>query len=131
MNRFGKKNFLGTFTPPFAVINDLELLESLSDRDWRSGTAEAVKVALIKDRVFFESIEADGGRFDASRCRRHGTPYLSMRATAPPAHQRTAIHLRRALPGRSISAIGPHINWSNSRITDLMARRSGSDRYRS
>jgi 3-dehydroquinate synthase len=57
VNRFGKKNFLGTFTPPFAVINDLELLESLSDRDWRSGTAEAVKVALIKDRVFFESIE--------------------------------------------------------------------------
>ena len=57
VNRFNKKNFLGTFTPPFAVINDLELLESLSDRDWRSGTAEAVKVALIKDRIFFASIE--------------------------------------------------------------------------
>jgi 3-dehydroquinate synthase len=57
VNRFNKKNFLGTFTPPFAVINDLELLESLSDRDWRSGTAEAVKVALIKDRAFFELIE--------------------------------------------------------------------------
>jgi 3-dehydroquinate synthase len=57
VNRFHKKNFLGTFTPPFAVINDLELLESLSDRDWRSGAAEAVKVALIKDRAFFESLE--------------------------------------------------------------------------
>jgi 3-dehydroquinate synthase len=57
VNRFNKKNFLGTFTPPFAVINDFELLESLSDRDWRSGTAEAVKVALIKDTEFFESIE--------------------------------------------------------------------------
>jgi 3-dehydroquinate synthase len=57
VNRFNKKNFLGTFTPPFAVLNDLELLESLPDRDWRSGTAEAVKVALIKDRVFFQSIE--------------------------------------------------------------------------
>jgi 3-dehydroquinate synthase len=57
VNRFHKKNFLGTFTPPFAVINDFELLESLPDRDWRSGTAEAVKVALIKDRVFFQSIE--------------------------------------------------------------------------
>jgi 3-dehydroquinate synthase len=33
------------------------LLESLPDRDWRSGTAEAVKVALIKDRIFFQSIE--------------------------------------------------------------------------
>jgi len=57
VNRFNKKNFLGTFTPAFAVINDLELLESLSDRDWRSGTAEAVKVALIKDRAFFELIQ--------------------------------------------------------------------------
>ncbi len=59
VNRFSKKNFLGTFTPPFAVINDFELLDSLSDRDWRSGTAEAVKVALIKDREFFGWIEAN------------------------------------------------------------------------
>jgi 3-dehydroquinate synthase len=57
VNRFGKKNFLGTFTPPFAVINDFEFLDSLPDRDWRSGTAEAVKVSLIKDRAFFEWIE--------------------------------------------------------------------------
>ncbi|HEY7208779.1 MAG TPA: 3-dehydroquinate synthase [Bryobacteraceae bacterium] len=57
VNRFNKKNFLGTFTPPFAVINDFELLESLSDRDWRSGAAEAVKVSLIKDKEFFRWIE--------------------------------------------------------------------------
>lgn len=57
VNRFGKKNFLGTFTPPFAVINDSELLSSLPDRDWISGTSEAVKVALIKDGVFFDWIE--------------------------------------------------------------------------
>jgi 3-dehydroquinate synthase len=59
VNRFNKKNFLGTFTPPFAVINDFELLDSLLDRDWRSGTAEAVKVALIKDQEFFGWIEAN------------------------------------------------------------------------
>jgi 3-dehydroquinate synthase len=58
INQFGKKNFLGTFAPPFAVINDLEFLESLSDRDWRSGLAEAVKVGLIKDASFFEYLEA-------------------------------------------------------------------------
>lgn len=57
VNRYGKKNFLGTFAPPFAVINDLEFLESLSDRDWRSGVAEAVKVGLIKDATFFEYLE--------------------------------------------------------------------------
>lgn len=57
INLFGKKNFLGTFAPPFAVINDLEFLESLSDRDWRSGLAEAIKVGLIKDAAFFGYLE--------------------------------------------------------------------------
>jgi len=47
------KNFLGTFAPPFAVINDLDFLNSLPDEDWRGGIAEAFKVALIKDRDFF------------------------------------------------------------------------------
>lgn len=58
INAFGKKNFLGTFAPPYAVINDSTFLHSLSDRDWRSGIAEAVKVALIKDADFFEFIRA-------------------------------------------------------------------------
>lgn len=56
INAFGKKNFLGTFAPPYAVLNDFDFLTTLSDRDWRSGIAEAVKVALIKDRDFFEFI---------------------------------------------------------------------------
>ena len=56
INAFGKKNFLGTFAPPFAVLNDFDFLDSLSNRDWGSGIAEAVKVALIKDRSFFEFI---------------------------------------------------------------------------
>lgn len=56
INAFGKKNFLGTFTPPYAVFNDFDFLHTLDDRDWRSGIAEAVKVALIKDAGFFEFI---------------------------------------------------------------------------
>lgn len=59
INAFGKKNFIGTFAPPFAVINDVAFLSTLSDRDWRSGTAEAVKVALLKDATFFGWIEAN------------------------------------------------------------------------
>src|SRR5690606_14594398 len=57
INYRGKKNFLGTFVPPFAVINDYNFLNTLSDRDWRAGISEAVKVALIKDREFFEWLE--------------------------------------------------------------------------
>jgi 3-dehydroquinate synthase len=56
INAFGKKNFLGTFMPPYAVLNDFEFLTTLDDRDWRSGIAEAVKVALIKDADFFDFI---------------------------------------------------------------------------
>ena len=57
INAFGTKNFLGTFTPPYAVINDGSFLVTLEDRDWRAGIAEAVKVALIKDPVFFRKLE--------------------------------------------------------------------------
>lgn len=57
INYNGKKNFLGTFAPPSAVFNDDKFLLTLSDRDWRSGISEAVKVALIKDAEFFYWIE--------------------------------------------------------------------------
>jgi len=57
INYFGKKNFIGTFTPPVAVLNDISFLTTLNDRDWRSGIAEAVKVALIKDSKFFDWLE--------------------------------------------------------------------------
>jgi 3-dehydroquinate synthase len=54
INAFGKKNFVGTFAPPFAVINDVRFLETLGIRDMLAGMAEAVKVSLIRDRTFFQ-----------------------------------------------------------------------------
>jgi 3-dehydroquinate synthase len=57
LNAFGKKNFIGTFAPPVAVLNDFAFLPTLSRRDWLGGVAEAVKVALIKDAPFFDFIE--------------------------------------------------------------------------
>ncbi len=59
INAFGKKNFLGAFSPPYAVLNDSRFLTTLSERDWRSGVSEAVKVALIKDAAFFNFIEVN------------------------------------------------------------------------
>jgi 3-dehydroquinate synthase len=58
VNAFGRKNFLGTFAPPFAVVNDFDFLTTLAARDLRAGIAEAVKVALIKDRAFFDTLYA-------------------------------------------------------------------------
>ena len=65
VNLFGKKNFIGTFVPPFAVINDLQFLESLDRRDRISGVVEAVKVAALKDAAFFEDMAAHAPRIAA------------------------------------------------------------------
>ena len=59
LNAFGQKNFIGTFTPPYAVINDFQLLGTLPSREKRSGYVEAVKVACIRDAEFFNTIERD------------------------------------------------------------------------
>jgi len=56
VNLFQKKNWIGTFAVPWGVINDTTLLDTLSDRDFRCGFAEAVKVALLKDSDFFAHI---------------------------------------------------------------------------
>ena len=61
INLFGKKNFVGTFVPPFAVINDSRFLESLGPRDRISGVAEAVKVALLRDPGFYRYLETNVG----------------------------------------------------------------------
>ncbi|MDE0943233.1 MAG: 3-dehydroquinate synthase [Alphaproteobacteria bacterium] len=59
VNAFGVKNFVGTFAPPFAVLNDFAFIESLQRRDKIAGMAEAVKVALIRDNDFFTWLETN------------------------------------------------------------------------
>ena len=54
INHFQKKNWIGTFAVPWAVINDAEFLETLPDREFVSGFSEAVKVSLLKDRGAFD-----------------------------------------------------------------------------
>jgi 3-dehydroquinate synthase len=58
INAFGKKNFIGTFAPPFAVLDDAHFLETLPRRERIAGMAEAVKVACIRDAAFFDWLEA-------------------------------------------------------------------------
>ncbi|MFM9849152.1 MAG: 3-dehydroquinate synthase [Hyphomicrobiaceae bacterium] len=57
VNLKGSKNFVGTFAPPFAVLNDLSFIDDLPPRDKIAGMAEAVKVALIRDAEFFHWLE--------------------------------------------------------------------------
>ncbi len=62
VNLHGIKNALGVFAPPFAVINDFCFLLSLPDREWISGLAEAFKVAIIRDRGFFDFLSSEAAR---------------------------------------------------------------------
>jgi len=57
VNLKGSKNFVGTFAPPFAVLNDLDFVIDLPPREKIAGMAEAVKVALIRDATFFGWLE--------------------------------------------------------------------------
>jgi 3-dehydroquinate synthase len=65
MNEHGQKNFIGTFAPPFAVLNDVTLLTTLPNGEWVGGIAEAFKVALIKDAAFFDWLCGAAGRLRA------------------------------------------------------------------
>ncbi len=65
VNRFGGKNLIGTFAPPWAVINDPAFLRTLAPEDWRGGLAEAFKVAAIKDRQFWLFLQAHADELKA------------------------------------------------------------------
>jgi 3-dehydroquinate synthase len=62
VNAYGVKNLVGSFAPPFAVLNDVAFLRTLHPRDRIAGIAEAVKVSLIRDATFFGWLEAHADR---------------------------------------------------------------------
>ena len=105
VNALRAKNFLGTFAPPYAVVNDFSFLASLSDRDWRSGMAEAVKVALVKDAAFFGELEAAAERLAPPRRDADAMQRLIYRCAA--------LHLDH------IAASGDPFEMGNSRPLDF------------
>ena len=59
INRFGKKNFTGTFAPPNAVVCDTDFLNTLEQDEWTTGFSEVVKIALLRDAGLFTRMEED------------------------------------------------------------------------
>jgi shikimate kinase/3-dehydroquinate synthase len=53
------KNLIGAFHQPALVLADVDVLRTLSMREFRAGYAEVVKYGLIGDKRFFEWLEAD------------------------------------------------------------------------
>lgn len=103
INAFGKKNFVGTFAPPFAVLNDFDLLRSLAPRDKRAGYVEAVKVALIRDGEFFTQLERSAA---------------DLRAFAPAAMERL-IHRCAELHLDHIATSGDPFEFGTARPLDF------------
>jgi 3-dehydroquinate synthase len=103
INLFGKKNFVGTFAPPFAVINDSALLTTLSRRDMIAGMAEAVKVSLIRDQAFFTWLREHARKLAA--CDPEAMSYLIERSAE--------IHLRH------IGTSGDPFEYGSARPLDF------------
>mmetsp|Transcript_9078 Transcript_9078/g.12935 ORF Transcript_9078/g.12935 Transcript_9078/m.12935 type:complete len:434 (+) Transcript_9078:96-1397(+) len=53
------KNMIGAFHQPECVFIDTDNLNSLPDRELQSGIAEIIKYGLIRDKEFFEWLEAN------------------------------------------------------------------------
>lgn len=51
------KNMIGAFYQPKCVIADINLLETLPDKELSAGLAEVIKYGLIRDSNFFEWLE--------------------------------------------------------------------------
>jgi 3-dehydroquinate synthase len=51
------KNLVGSFHQPSAVLVDPELLQTLDEREFRSGLFEALKCGVIRDRALFEFMQ--------------------------------------------------------------------------
>jgi 3-dehydroquinate synthase len=54
------KNLMGSFHQPKAVFIDLAFLQTLPEREFKSGLAEIVKCGIIDDPALFASLESGG-----------------------------------------------------------------------
>jgi len=54
------KNLIGAFHQPSLVLADIDVLDTLSDREFLSGYGEVAKYGLLGDLPFFEWLEQEG-----------------------------------------------------------------------
>jgi 3-dehydroquinate synthase len=83
IDAFGQKNLVGSFHQPALVLVDPQLLDTLDERQLRSGYAEVVKYGLVDDPGFFAWCEANGrGILAGHRDLREQAVVMSIRAKA-------------------------------------------------
>lgn len=58
VNLASGKNLIGSFHQPVAVLIDPDLLDTLPEREYRSGLYEIIKAGIIRDRALFDFLKA-------------------------------------------------------------------------
>ncbi len=89
INRKGKKNFVGAFAVPWAVLNDERFLTTLPASEFRAGLSEAVKIALLRDPGLFARMERDAEAIAAG----------DLAAAMPVIRRSAELHLRHIVRG--------------------------------
>ena len=59
VNLASGKNLIGAFHQPAAVLIDPDVLDTLPEREYRSGLYEIIKAGIIRDRALFEFLAAE------------------------------------------------------------------------
>ncbi len=65
VNLPGAKNMVGAFWQPTGVLIDVDVLQSLPEREYRAGLAEVVKYGVIQDADFFAYLETNVEKVNA------------------------------------------------------------------
>ena len=129
INLPGGKNMVGAFWQPRGVLIDVDVLESLPEREYRAGLAEVVKYGVIQDAEFFAYLEANVDDDQQPRCRRADA---HRRALLPAeGRRRRAGRTRRDGPAVD-PQLRPHVLprlRSGHRLRGAAARRRRGDRH--
>ena len=62
VNLAAGKNLIGSFHHPAAVFADIDLLETLPDRELHAGLFESIKAGIIRDAALFRFMEQNAGK---------------------------------------------------------------------
>lgn len=106
VNFDGHKNYLGCFRPPMRVLVDLGFLETVETAELRSGIAELLKIALVRDADLFRLL------------RRHGRALLQSHFLEPGEVARTLVERAIRLMLEELAA-NPYEEQSLERLADF------------
>ncbi len=106
VNVDGYKNMAGTFNQPDFVLCDIPMLQTLPEREMRTGMAEIIKAAVIADPALFALLEsADPAELmsDPLLLRRMITAAIKVKAAVVEADEREAGERKKLNLGHTIA----------------------------